>query len=279
MALVTLKRGDSFSFTATTANITLSAPQTIDGIAVVAGDRVLVKNQTDSKNNGIYIVNASTWTRATDADSAEKIASALVAVDSGTTNGGTTWDNDFKTTDTLGTTAMTWNSIADNGKKLSYFSATTSAELAGVISDETGTGKLVFATSPSFTTSVVSASATLDVFDTTATTVNAFGATTTLNLGYDGTATSTTNIVTGASASATTKTINIGTGGATGSTTNINLGSASGGTVTINKNLNVSGTVTLSADPTANLQAATKQYVDNKTNHMNPIIAAIIFGG
>jgi hypothetical protein len=42
--------------------------------------------------------------------------------------------------------------VALNTNKLSFFSATTSAELAGVISDETGTGSLVFANSPSFTT-------------------------------------------------------------------------------------------------------------------------------
>ena len=53
---------------ATTANITLSGTQTIDGVAAIAGDRVLVKDQTDQKTNGIYVVSASTWSRATDAD-------------------------------------------------------------------------------------------------------------------------------------------------------------------------------------------------------------------
>ena len=53
---------------ATTANITLSGTQTIDGVAVIAGDRVLVKDQTDQKTNGIYTVASSTWSRSTDAD-------------------------------------------------------------------------------------------------------------------------------------------------------------------------------------------------------------------
>jgi hypothetical protein len=96
--------------------------------------------------------------------------------------------------------------LAVTANKLSVFAATSSSELAGVISDETGSGALVFGTSPSFTTSIVAASATMGLFDTTATTVNAFGATTTLNLGYDSTAASTTNISTGAVANATTKT-------------------------------------------------------------------------
>lgn len=53
---------------ATTENITLSGLQTIDGVTVVAGDRVLVKNQTDAKENGIYDASASAWSRSADAD-------------------------------------------------------------------------------------------------------------------------------------------------------------------------------------------------------------------
>lgn len=93
---------------ATTANITLSAPQTIDGIALVAGDRVLVKDQTTPAQNGIYVVQAAAWTRSTDSDTALEIAGAFVNVLSGTVNGGMTFDTDFKSTDTLGTTAVNW---------------------------------------------------------------------------------------------------------------------------------------------------------------------------
>ena len=92
--------------------------------------------------------------------------------------------------------------------------------------------------------------ATFGLVDTNATTVNAFGATTTLNLGYDGTAASTTNISIGATATSTTKTINLGTGGASGSTTTINIGSASGGTTTVNNNLTVSGNLTVNGTTT-----------------------------
>lgn len=100
---------------ATTANITLSAPQTIDGVAVVAGDRVLVKNQSAAAENGIYIVAAGAWTRATDMDTAADCAGAVVSVRAGTTNGGRTFDTDFKSTDTLGTTGMTWGRSLDTG--------------------------------------------------------------------------------------------------------------------------------------------------------------------
>lgn len=54
---------------ATTANITLSGTQTIDTVAVVAGNRVLVKNQTAPENNGIYVVAAGAWSRSADMDS------------------------------------------------------------------------------------------------------------------------------------------------------------------------------------------------------------------
>jgi hypothetical protein len=97
---------------ATTANITLSAAQTVDGIALIAGDRCLVKNQTATAENGIYQVNAGAWTRTADADAGSEIAGATVNVDQGT-QGGQTWTTTFKPTDTLGTTAMFWYRMLD----------------------------------------------------------------------------------------------------------------------------------------------------------------------
>jgi len=94
---------------ATTANITLSAPQTIDTISVIAGDRVLVKNQTAPAENGIYVVAAGSWTRATDMDAWTKVPGAFVAVETGSANG----DKVFLCTSdqggTLNTTAINWS--------------------------------------------------------------------------------------------------------------------------------------------------------------------------
>lgn len=59
---------------ATTANITLSGEQTIDGVAVVADDRVLVKDQTDQTENGIYDAASGAWARAIDFNSDNEIA-------------------------------------------------------------------------------------------------------------------------------------------------------------------------------------------------------------
>ena len=53
---------------ATLSNITLSGTQTIDGVNLVAGDRVLAKDQSDATTNGIYVVAAGAWSRSSDAD-------------------------------------------------------------------------------------------------------------------------------------------------------------------------------------------------------------------
>lgn len=51
---------------ATTANITLSGLQTVDGVALAEGDRVLCKDQTDARDNGIRIVSTGNWERSAD---------------------------------------------------------------------------------------------------------------------------------------------------------------------------------------------------------------------
>lgn len=94
---------------ATTANITLTGAQTIDGIAVVAGDRVLVKDQTTGSGNGIYIVAATAWTRATDMDVAAEIQeTVMVSVAQGTANADTLWQMITDGMITVGTTGLTW---------------------------------------------------------------------------------------------------------------------------------------------------------------------------
>lgn len=344
---------------ATTANITLSGLQTIDGYTTVDGDRVLVKNQTTGSANGVYVAVAGSWTRALDVDTAAELSGATVFVQNGTTNGSKTFTCTTSNI-TLGTTSLTFtdtttvgvvagdgltqtgstiavgstgggsltvtadsvnltsgiiattgtyrsvtvdtygrvtagtnpttfsgygisdtsanlaaaisdetgsgalvfansptlvtpnigvatgtsfNSItglssttpvvngtaavgtattaaradhvhptdtsrAATAGTLAQFASTTSTQLAGVISDETGTGVLVFDTSPAFTTSVTTASTTFSVFNTNATTVNAFGAATALSVG------------------------------------------ASSGTTTINNNLTVTGNLTINGTTT-----------------------------
>ena len=77
---------------ATTANITLSGEQTIDGVSVVANDRVLVKDQDDTKENGIWAVKTGAWERVQDMDQRGHVVQGTrVFVNSGTTNALTDW--------------------------------------------------------------------------------------------------------------------------------------------------------------------------------------------
>lgn len=100
---------------ATTANITLSGTQTIDGVAVAVGDRVLVKDQSAASANGIYVVAAGAWTRATDADTWATLVSAFVFVEKGTTNGDTGWVCTVDAGGTLGSTAVTFSQFSGSG--------------------------------------------------------------------------------------------------------------------------------------------------------------------
>jgi hypothetical protein len=104
---------------ATTANITLSAPQTVDGVAVIASDRVLVKNQTTATQNGIYVVAAGAWTRAPDADvAAELTGGHFVFVEEGTVNAETGWVATHNGTPTIGTTNLTYTQFSSAGSYL-----------------------------------------------------------------------------------------------------------------------------------------------------------------
>lgn len=101
---------------ATTANITLSAPQTIDGVAVVAGDRVLVKNQTVASANGIYVVAAGAWTRSADAEVSSEVTSGMFTfIEEGTVNATTGWVLSTSGAIVLNTTALTFVQFSGAG--------------------------------------------------------------------------------------------------------------------------------------------------------------------
>jgi len=98
---------------ATTANGTLATAfangQTVDGIALVTGNRILLKNQTAPAENGIYTVNASgAPTRATDFDAWTEIVGAFTNVEAGAVNAGTQWLCNVVSGGTIGTTAITF---------------------------------------------------------------------------------------------------------------------------------------------------------------------------
>jgi hypothetical protein len=102
---------------ATTGNLAaLSGAQTVDGVSLAAGDRVLVKDQATPPNNGIYVVQAGAWTRATDADTWAELVSAFTFVESGTVNADSGFTCTVDPGGVLGTTAVTWSQFSGAGQ-------------------------------------------------------------------------------------------------------------------------------------------------------------------
>jgi hypothetical protein len=120
----------------TTANITLSGLQTLDGVTVVAGDRVLVKNQSTASQNGIYLASATAWSRAPDADTWDELISAICFVESGSTLAGSAWYCTVQPGGTLGTTAVTWS----NFSVAATYTAGTGLTLTDYVFSITNTG-------------------------------------------------------------------------------------------------------------------------------------------
>lgn len=100
---------------ATTANITLSGEQTIDGVALTAGDRVLVKNQTDATENGIYVVATGAWSRAEDMNQNDEVKAAAMYVTDGTTQSGTAWVCNNTGNVVIGTTNISFVQFSGTG--------------------------------------------------------------------------------------------------------------------------------------------------------------------
>jgi hypothetical protein len=98
---------------ATTANITLSGTQTVDGIALSVGHRVLVKSQTTPSQNGIYVVALGSWTRPNDANTGIELQGAVVSVETGTVNADTTW-RQISDNITIGTTSISFLQFLTN---------------------------------------------------------------------------------------------------------------------------------------------------------------------
>jgi hypothetical protein len=101
---------------ASTGNLTLSGTQTVDGIALALGDRVLVKDQSTASANGIYVVASGAWTRAGDMDIWAEVPGAFTFVESGTNYADTGWLCSADQGGTLGTTAITWAQFSAAGQ-------------------------------------------------------------------------------------------------------------------------------------------------------------------
>ncbi len=98
---------------AATGNIALNGAQQIDGVAVVAGQRVLVAGQTAAKDNGIYVAANGDWVRSVDSNTSAKVTPGLnVMVEEGTANGDSLWHLVTNGPISLGTTALSFEMLA-----------------------------------------------------------------------------------------------------------------------------------------------------------------------
>lgn len=113
---------------ATTAAITLSGEQTIDGVSCVTDDRVLVKDQASSVANGIYTVDTGAWSRATDFDATyDVVEGTLVHVNQGTTNGESMWRVGTSGTITIDTSSIAFERAVVNESSSITFTQSGSA--------------------------------------------------------------------------------------------------------------------------------------------------------
>jgi hypothetical protein len=125
---------------ASTANLTLTGPgASIDGVSLASGDRVLVKDQSDATENGVYVFTGSgtAMTRATDASTFAELEGAVALVVEGTANGGTSW-RQTQAGSTLGTDDVLFTSFISASPDASETTKGI-AELATQTEVDTGT--------------------------------------------------------------------------------------------------------------------------------------------
>jgi hypothetical protein len=123
----------------TGSNITLSGLQTIDGVALAAGDRVLVKDQTDATTNGLYNASTGNWTRTIDANNNSQFAQGMqVVATAGTANAGTNFQLTAASPIVVGTSHLTFVNLPASyvAPFAGAISRTLNAKLADFVSVE-----------------------------------------------------------------------------------------------------------------------------------------------
>lgn len=120
---------------ATLANITLSGLQTIDGYTTLANDRVLVKNQTNAADNGIYVAASGAWSRSDDANTWNELIGAITFITYGT-QASSAYYCSAQPGGTLGVTAVNWSNFSVSAT----YTAGTGLTLTGFSFSITNTG-------------------------------------------------------------------------------------------------------------------------------------------
>jgi hypothetical protein len=98
-----------------TGDLALSGEQNVDNVALATGDRVLVKNQNVSAENGVYVVAAGAWSRSADMDAWARLPGAFVFVEQGAVNADSGWVCAADAGGTLGTDPVVWSQFAGVG--------------------------------------------------------------------------------------------------------------------------------------------------------------------
>lgn len=118
----------------TVGNIALSGVQTIDGVTLIAGDRVLVKDQIAGQDNGIYVVASGAWQRSPDANASAEVTSGMYTfIEEGTTGTGSGWVLTTPNPITLGTTPLAFAQFSGAGTVLAGAGMTKTGNVLDVI--------------------------------------------------------------------------------------------------------------------------------------------------
>ena len=133
---------------ATTTDGTLAtdyeAGDTIDGVVLATGDRILIKDQTTAHKNGIYVVTSSgSPTRATDADSGSELVNASVYVSEGTVNADTQWTCSTNAPITVGSTSLSFVQLTSGGGGVGDVVGPASSVDGDLVQFDGTTGKLI----------------------------------------------------------------------------------------------------------------------------------------
>ena len=234
---------------ATLVNITLSGLQVIDGYTTLAGDRVLVKNQSTAANNGIYIASSTAWTRSTDANTWNELVGAITFIEYGT-QASSAYYCSAQPGGTLGVTANNWANFSVSAT----YTAGTGLTLTGYQFSITNTGVTANTYGSASAVPVIAVNAQGQITSATTTTiaitntqVSGLGTMSTQNASsvaitggtIDGTAIGTTTVSTvrGSTITATTQFTGAGTG-LTGTASGLSIG---GNATTATTSTNIAG--------------------------------------
>lgn len=262
---------------ATTANITLSGEQTIDGIAAVADDRVLVKSQTNGVENGVYDVSTGSWSRSLDFDgNRDVVTGTVILVTAGTVNAGTLWRISTTGTITIDATSIAFTAGVVGGAATSLVTPRT---IGGVNFD--GTANIVPQTIQSINEASdttcfplfisASGSQSLQPLNNTALTFNA----STVTLGA-------TNLSGTLTTATQTNITSVGTltGGATGAGFTVALGSSTiTGDLALSNIAQGSGLSVLGVTGSSTADFASIAGTANQVLRVNTAGTALVFGG